>query len=167
MSKDKIAKKLRVWLENAKKIVVAGIGNDLRRDDFVGVKIVRNLKGKLSEKVFLIECETVPENFIQEIEAFKPTHVLVIDAAVIGKPPGSVELVERLSVTTSAVSTHMLPLQLFCEYLKTSIGAKVALLAIQPEETGFGEGLTSKVEEASRKLSKILIEILSEQTYAS
>ena len=38
-----IAKQLEEWLSDAKKVVVAGIGNEIRKDDFVGVKIVREL----------------------------------------------------------------------------------------------------------------------------
>jgi hydrogenase 3 maturation protease len=163
MNKDNLKESLQTWLSNAKRIVVAGVGNPLRRDDFVGMKIVQGLKGKVSENVFLIECETVPESFIQEIEEFGPSHVLVIDAAIIGKSPGSAELVEKLEVTTSAISTHRLPLQLFCKYLKTSIGAQVALLAIQPNETDFGEGLTSEVEKTAEDLTEILVEVLSSE----
>ncbi len=44
-------KRLRNWLSNAQKVVVAGIGNQLRKDDFVGVKIVRDLRSKVSKFV--------------------------------------------------------------------------------------------------------------------
>ena len=46
---------LRVWLEGASMVVVAGIGNGIRRDDFVGVKVVQDLVGMVSENVHLIE----------------------------------------------------------------------------------------------------------------
>jgi len=46
-------------------------------DDFVGVKIVKNLEGKVSDGVQLIECETVPESFLETIIEFSPTHVLL------------------------------------------------------------------------------------------
>jgi len=122
------------------------------------MEVVQRLKEKVPENVFLIECETVPENFLQEIERFKP--VLVIDAAIINEPAGSVRLIEKLGKAAPAVSTHMLPLQIFCEYLKTSLGAKVALLAIQPKDTSFGEGLTSEVEGTAQTLAEILVNAL-------
>lgn len=153
---------LRAWLKGAEKIVIAGIGNPLRRDDFVGMEVVQRVKGKVPKNVFLIECETVPENFLQEIEEFKPTHVLIIDAAIINETAGSVRLIEKLGTAAPAVSTHMLPLQIFCEYLKTSLGAKVALLAIQPKDTSFGEGLTSQLAKTARTLAETLVKILSE-----
>ncbi len=58
---ENLEKDLKNWLVNAKKIVIVGIGNPIRKDDYVGLKIVENLKGKLPEKVLLLEAETVPE----------------------------------------------------------------------------------------------------------
>jgi len=156
-----IEKELKTWLSNAEKVVIAGIGNPIRRDDFVGTKIVQYLKGKVSEKIYLIECETVPENFIQKIIDFNPTHILLIDAAILGLKPGDSRLVEpeRL-VAFPAYSTHALPLRMFCEYLAETTEARIALLLIEPKNADFGEGLTPEVEASSQKLVDILLKIL-------
>ena len=77
-----IKKKLEAWLANAEKVVVAGIGNPIRMDDYVGLKIVEALKGRLSANVLLLEAETVPESYLSDIEDFHPSHVLLIDAAI-------------------------------------------------------------------------------------
>jgi hydrogenase 3 maturation protease len=159
--KYNIQNELEEWLPNAKKVVVAGIGNPIRMDDFVGVKIVQNLRGKVSEKVYLIECETVPENFIQQIMDFNPTHLLLIDAAVLGLEPGNSRLInpERLA-NFPAISTHMLPLRIFCKYLARTTNAKIALLLIEPKKTDFGEGITSEVETAAGFLVNFLLKLL-------
>ena len=39
-----IESSLKDWFSGAERVVVAGIGNPFRRDDFVGVDIVRNLQ---------------------------------------------------------------------------------------------------------------------------
>jgi len=52
----KIHKPLKDWFAGANKIVIAGIGNPIRRDDFVGVKVIQNLEGKISKNIQLIEC---------------------------------------------------------------------------------------------------------------
>ena len=78
MYQKEIEVDLKNWLSNAQKIVIAGIGNPLRKDDFVGVEIVRNLQNKVSQSVYLIECETVPESFMEQITEFKPTHILIL-----------------------------------------------------------------------------------------
>ena len=159
--KYSLQKELRKWLVGAKKVVVAGIGNPIRMDDFVGVKIVQDLQGKVSSSIQLIECETVPESFIQQIIDFSPTHVLLIDAAILGLKPGESRLIspERLKIFP-AYSTHMLPLRVFCEHLTQTVKTKVALLLIEPKQTDFGEGLTPEVEETKQKIADTLLNVL-------
>jgi hydrogenase 3 maturation protease len=156
-----IQKELRKWFSDAEKTVIAGIGNPIRMDDFVGVKIVQDLRGKVSDRVYLIECETVPESFIQQIVEFGPTHVLLIDAALLGLKPGEVRLIKPEKLTAySAFSTHMLPLRIFCEYLAKTTKAKIALLLIEPKQTDFGEGLTPEIEVTAQELTRILLDYL-------
>ena len=145
---------LKNWFADAKKIVVAGIGNPIRSDDYVGLKIVENLRGKVPETVCLLECETVPENYLLEIEKFKPTHVLLVDAAFLELKPGEASLVdaERM-MDYSAISTHALPLKIFCEHLKKATDAKIGLLLIEPKNMEFGEGLSVEVEAAGRTVN--------------
>jgi hydrogenase 3 maturation protease len=158
---NQIEDKLRTWLSDARRVVVAGIGNPLRKDDFVGVEVVRRLRNRVSLSVYLVECEAVPESFIGPITEFNPTHILVIDAAVLNQNPGSSELVEPDQLANRpAVSTHALPLQIFCRYLAETTGAKIAMLAIQPGDASFGEGLTKEVEKAAKHLSDLLSKIL-------
>jgi hydrogenase 3 maturation protease len=152
-----IETELEKWLAGAEKVVVAGIGNPIRMDDFVGVKIVQELQGKVSEKVFLIECDTVPESFIQQITEFGPTHILLIDAAIIGLKPGESRLAQTSSLTSMpAFSTHTLPLRIFCEYL----GKTTNLLLIQPGKTEFGEGLTRQLAASTMCVTQILRRLL-------
>jgi hydrogenase 3 maturation protease len=153
---------LEEWITDAGKVVVAGIGNPIRRDDFVGVKIVQDLEGKVSKNVSLIECETVPESFMQEIVDLKPSHVLLVDAAILNLKPGETRLVFPEQVTDfPAITTHVLPLRIFCEYVTNMAEAKIALLLIEPENTEFGEGLTQKVQTAAEKITKMLLELFS------
>jgi len=156
----KVERGLRTWLSYATRVVVAGVGSSLRRDDFVGVEIVRNLRSNVSKSVYLIECETVPESFIEPISQFKPTHVLIIDAAFLNLKPGSSSLVETNKIADVPISTHVLPLSIFCKYLTETTGAKVALLVIQPKETGFGEGLSEELEKATEDLTDVLLKFL-------
>jgi len=156
-----IKQSLTEWFTGAERVVVAGIGNPFRRDDFVGVKIVRNLQNKVSKHVFLIEAETVPESFMQQITDFKPTHILLVDAAIINKEAGTVQLAEtKQLMRTTSISTHTLPLRIFCDYLTQTTGAEIALLVIQPRDTSFGEGLTPKVKQTAKNLVVTLQRLL-------
>jgi hydrogenase 3 maturation protease len=160
-SKYNVQKELKKWFSDARKVVVAGIGNPIRMDDFVGVKIVQNLQGEVSERVYLIECETVPESFIQQIIDFRPSHVLLIDAAILGLEPGDARLINPDQLTMfPAVSTHMLPLRIFCECLAKTTDAKIALLLIEPKATEFGEGLTLEIETSAQKIVSALLKVL-------
>ena len=160
--KSEISTQLKDWFADAKRVVIAGIGNPIRSDDFVGTKIVQDLDGKVSANVRLIECETVPESYILEIEAFKPSHILLIDAALLGLAAGEARLFLPEQVAGySAVSSHVLPLRVFSDYLKDSTGAKVALLLIQPKNVEFGEGLSAELQVASEQLACLLLGLLS------
>jgi len=157
-----IEKELKNWFSNANKIVIAGIGNEIRKDDFVGVKIVREIRNKVcSSKIFLIECETVPESYIEPIIKFSPSHVLLIDAALLGLEPGRCKLVDVKQLAKyPAISTHALPLRIFCELIEEMTQAKIALLAVEPKEVDCGEGLSPELEETSNKVVDTLLRVL-------
>ncbi len=160
-SRNGIGEELRSWFSNARRVVVAGVGNPLRRDDFVGVHIVRKLRSRVSKSVYLIECETAPESFIGSITEFKPSHILIIDAALLDQKPGSSRLIEASQLKgQTAISTHALPLQIFCKYLTDTLGAKISLLVIQPGDTRFGESLTEEVEKTAEHLTNLLLKVL-------
>lgn len=151
---------LTQWLSPVRKVVLIGIGNPLRRDDNIGVKIIEGLEGKVSHSVLLIKSETIPENYLEPIIQFKPSHILLIDAALLNTKPGSIQLMHSLPVSRLPISTHILPLQLFCEYLTKLINPKIALLLIQPEDTSFGEGLTQRLDTVRKQLIEHLLQII-------
>ncbi|MEM1581381.1 MAG: hydrogenase 3 maturation endopeptidase HyCI [Candidatus Bathyarchaeia archaeon] len=159
--KRTVRRELKEWLSNVERIVIAGIGNPIRMDDYVGVKVINDLRGRVSNKVLLIECETVPEIYIHQIVNFRPTHILLIDAAALGLNPGEVKLLkpEELEVY-SAFSTHALPLRVFCECLIRMVNAKIMLLLVQPKLTDFGEGLTPEVLSSEREIVNFLSNVL-------
>ena len=158
---NSIEKDLKNWLAHAEKIVLAGIGNPIRTDDYVGLKIVENLKGRLPPKVLLLEAETVPESYLSEVEEFHPSHVLLIDAAFSGSNPGDAVLADAQKIAeTSAITTHLLPLRVFVEYIKQATGATIALLLIEPLSMEFGEGLTLPVQKTAEQLTQIFVNLL-------
>jgi hydrogenase 3 maturation protease len=153
-----VEQEIKKWFSDAKKVVIAGIGNPIRSDDFVGLKIVEDLKGKVSANVCLLECETVPESFISDIAEFKPSHVLLVDAAFLKLEPGEFRFVQSSAISSfPAVSTHLLPLRIFCDLVNQSTGAKIALVLVEPGNVEFGEGLTCEVSATAEKISTLLL----------
>jgi len=152
---------LAKWLSNFRRAVIVGIGNPLRHDDGVGIEVVKELKGKaLGDTILLIESESVPEDFVEPIVEFKPSHILIIDAALLGVEPGFAKLTSSSEISGIAISTHALPVQIFCSYLKKVTGAEVGLLLIQPENVDFGEGLSPELRRAVDKVVDVLLRIL-------
>jgi len=151
---------LKAYLLKARRVTFVGLGNTLRRDDSIGIAVVRALRALNLSHIQLIEDEAVPEDRIPEIESFKPTHVLIIDAALLGLPPGTMVFRAALETTRTPVSTHALPLRLFAEYLEQNLSAKVALLLIEPQDVSFGEGMTPTMQRASSELLAIISSIL-------
>ena len=114
-----------------------------------------------SKNVFLIECETVPESYVGQIAKFNPSHVLLIDAGMLGLEPGQAKLVDVKQLAMyPAISTHALPLRIFCELIEEMTKAKIALLAIQPKNVDFGEGLSPELEKTAEQITRILLRIL-------
>jgi hydrogenase 3 maturation protease len=157
-----IYQQLKNWLNNANRVVIAGIGNPIRNDDFIGTKIVQQLQGKMLDNICLIECETIPENYLLEIEEFKPSHVLLIDAAMIGLTPGEACLIPPEQVQEFLTfSSHILPLRVFNDYLKKSTNSQVALLLIQPKNVELGETITTELVNTAKQIESMLIKLLS------
>jgi hydrogenase maturation protease len=72
-----------------------------------------------------------------------------------------VRLLDAEKVTNfPPLSTHMLPLRVFCDYITQLTNARIALLLIEPNKTEFGEGMTSEVEAAAKKITALLPELL-------
>ena len=161
MQTDDIEQSLVDWFSGAKKVVIAGIGNLFRKDDNVGVEIVKNLQDKVSNSVYLIEAETIPESYMQQIADFKPTHILLVDAGLINKPAGTTTMVDPTQlIRKTSISTHTLPLRIFCDFLIQTTQAKIALLIIQPQDTSFGEGLTPKLKQTAKNMANLLETLL-------
>jgi len=147
------------WLSNSGKIVIIGIGNPLRSDDSIGIQVVQSLQGKTSEYVYLIESETVPESYMQQIIDLSPTHILMIDAAFLNLEAGSMRFMTSIKTTGASISTHFLPIRLFWQYISETAKSKIAIILIQPQNVDFGEELSAEAKTTLKNLTKILLSI--------
>ena len=158
---ERIGNDLTAWLSGYTRVVIVGVGNPLRRDDGVGVEAIKRLRGRIvNDDVLLIESESVPESFIEPIVAFNPSHILVIDAALIGLESGSMKLTDSSDLLGVTVSTHALPIQVFCTYLAQVTQSRIALLLIQPKNVDFGEEISTELEKAVTRIADVLTGIL-------
>lgn len=142
------------------RVTILGIGSPIRSDDAVGLKVVEYLKKKDLKNVQIINTGTVPESFTGKIREYKPTHVLLIDAAHIEEDPGTSRLIPTEMICDVCLSTHKLPLTVLTNYLDKTLGAKVGLVGIQPLSILFGEEMSPELMKAAKdiaeKISKVL-----------
>jgi hydrogenase 3 maturation protease len=131
------------------KVAVCGIGNRIRGDDGVGPEVIRSLRDDIKDQdVLLLDCESSPENFLGELQRFGPEKVILIDAVELGKPPGTIDLVDIGTIKKQAMSTHKLPLNLFIDYLQARMRFKLLFIGIQPKQVGLNLQMSEECSQA-------------------
>lgn len=132
--------------------VLMGMGNTLRQDDGVGVAIARafSAPGWIS-----LDCGTVPENFTSVIRGYQPETLVLVDAAAMGKKPGTFCRIPEDKVPEAGMATHQMPVSMLMGFLKNSAG-QILLIGIEPEITGYGEELSPVVKAKIHQLIRII-----------
>lgn len=152
---------LEEFLKNWYKLVILGIGNPLRGDDFAGSLIARKLNQNFkNEKIMVADGGTVPENYTGMIRKENPSHILIIDAADMGKPPGYIKLIKKEEISQYNISTHAMPLSFLIKYLESTSPAKITLIGIQPLEMDLVEKVSNEVNQSITFIINLFVEIL-------
>jgi hydrogenase 3 maturation protease len=144
-------------LGRPEKLVVLGVGNVAKGDDAAGVRAAEALSRLVSPqicprlKVFV--GHESPENFTGAVRDFGPSHVLIIDAAAGGFPPGTVFLIDPAGIADDDVSTHRTPLSMLAGYLEKAVGCRVVILGIEPGTFVLGAPLKASVQKAVDQLA--------------
>jgi hydrogenase 3 maturation protease len=145
-------------------VAIVGIGNTFRSDDAAGMLIAQALSQLecAADRTHLLICEAghAPENKTAELRKFAPDLVLLIDAAEMGKEPGTVEWISEEDIDGMSASTHSLPLSMLAKYLTLELGCQVTLLGIQAASNEVGETVSAEVLQAVQKVAAGLDEAL-------
>ena len=128
-----------------------GVGNELKCDDGVGPFIIKKLKEENIENksLLFINAETVPENFTGKIRKEKPTHLIIVDACLMGGEPGDMKIVNKYEFANIGISTHSMSLSFFVRYLEKDTDFGIIFVGIEPESMDWDENPTEKVESAA------------------
>jgi hydrogenase 3 maturation protease len=114
---------------------VLGVGSELRGDDVAGVLVARRLAAWCARtgaaRLAAFDGGAAPENLTGELARFAPDAVVLVDAAHLGRPPGTVELVPAERIGGLTFSTHMLPATIVLDYVRSTTGARTFVLGIQ------------------------------------
>ena len=153
---------LNEFLSDFNKLIVLGVGNELKSDDGVGPFIIKKLidDNIENENLILINAETVPENFTGKIRKEQPSHVLIVDACLMGAQPGNIKIVDKDDFANIGISTHSVSLSYFVNYLERDNDFKVIFVGIEPETMDWGEKPTEQVEKTAYYFIDLLKEIV-------
>lgn len=148
------------FLKAYKKLVIMGIGNDIRGDDGIGPYIVENIKHLESSNVSILNVTTAPENFTGKIRKIDPTHIIIVDAVIMNEGPGKIKIVKKEEVAGVSISTHSMSLSYFVNYLELEKPYNILFIGIEPESMELGQGLSPLVKSSSDEIINIFTEIL-------
>lgn len=136
------------------RILVLGVGNSLLTDDGVGIHVIEIIRRKngFGPHVSICDGGTIGLTLLPHIE--EAERLIVVDAAQLGAAPGVVRMFENermdehLSRARSSVHEVALSDILDAARLGGTVPKKRVLIAIQPQETGWGEAPTQAVRDA-------------------
>lgn len=159
-----LRERLQKRLDKAGRILLLGVGSELRGDDAAGMILAQNLKtrlrGRKDRRIRILLGGTAPENLTGQIKRFKPSHLVILDAADMGKSPGETAIIEKEDLDGLSFGTHVLSLGILVNYLLETLKMDVFLLGIQPESLEINHPLSPEVAASVNKLSALLAEIL-------
>jgi len=158
-------------LGRPEKLAVIGVGNVAKGDDAAGVRaaetLVRLVGPGARARLRIFVTHEVPENFTGAVRAFAPSHVLVIDTAAAGFKPGTVFVVDPAAISREEISTHRTPLSTLAAFLEETVGCRVVILGVEPEDFTAGASLRPSVQAAVGRVAGYLAGFVSRRLRSS
>lgn len=139
----------------SKDVLVLGLGNTLLADDGVGVHVVRRLAADAALPAWVRAVDGGTMGFRLTAMLSAAGDVLIIDAAELLAPPGTIRLLDATALSTHVAnsqrsSAHEAGLVdlLSLAWLENFKPRHLAVLAIQPQVIDWGESLSGPVEDS-------------------
>ena len=129
-------------------------------DSYLGelnVDVNESLIKRLS-KTFFINGGSVPENFTGLIKKLNPSHIIIIDASLMNKEAGEINIVNKDNIVDISISTHSMSLAYLIKYLEQEKEYDILFIGIEPEVMDLSFELSSKIKESSDMLIKLLFD---------
>ena len=146
------------------RLAILGVGNLDKADDAAGslcVALIRTNFHGVRPDLLVLQGGASPENETGKLREFEPTEVLIIDAALGGRAPGSIFVVDAKDISHDDLSTHHLPLSLLIRYLEASLECHVLCVGIQPESVDPRDPVSDPVKRAVAYLAEEIVDLLT------
>src|SRR5512139_1293085 len=134
------------------RVLVAGLGNLLLKDDGVGVHVVRALQHGIPRGVQAVEVGTAVLDALHLVEW--ADRILAIDAMRAGGDPGTIYQfgVEDVADRAIRASLHEVDFLTVLRFLTSSHRPEIAVLGVEPETIDAGLDLSPSVQAALPRL---------------
>src|SRR5512143_3495297 len=134
------------------RVLVAGLGNLLLKDDGVGVHAVRALQHEVPRGVRAVEVGTAVLDALHLVEW--ADRILAIDAMQAGGDPGTIYRfgVEDVADRATKASLHEVDLVAALRFLTGGHRPEIAVLGVEPETIDAGLDLSPSVQAALPRL---------------
>jgi len=132
--------------------LLLGIGNARHGDDGLGPLFARAFRHPGWR---CVNAATAPENFAGLVRRLHPEVLVLLDAADMGLPPGTLRRLDPAEIRTGDFGTHAPPLGQFAAYL-SDCAHRIVILGIQPATTLPGARLSPPVRATLRTLGRAL-----------
>lgn len=159
-------------------IAFVGVGNELRGDDALGLKVANQLVERLADyqvpasvslgraegttagglgarkaKILVLSAGPAPEAYTSELRRFGAHQVFFIDAFDYGLEPGTISWIDEGQIDGASFSTHTMPLSLMAAFLRTDLGCGVGFLGVQAGQSAVGTPLSAPVASAVQEVA--------------
>ena len=132
--------------------LLLGIGNRRHGDDALGPVFARSFR---APGWTCLDASTAPENFSGLVRRMHPDVLVLLDAANMGLPPGTLRSIDPTHISSAVFGTHAGSIGQLAEYLSDCAG-HIHVVGIQPAGTIPGARLSLPVRNALRRLAAIL-----------
>jgi len=150
--------------ENNFNIFIIGIGNENRKDDAIGIKVISVLEKMALSGVQLIKIQ---DDITDLLNLWANARlVILIDAVISDNPPGTIIRIDANDLSSfksiKTTSTHSLSIINLIQLAKIlgTLPEKLIFYGIEIKNKEVGFGIDEKVEKSIKKVvSQILLEI--------
>ena len=132
--------------------LLLGIGNPRHGDDALGPVFARAFRHPDWRSV---NAGTAPENFTGLVRRLHPELLVLLDAADLGRPPGTLLRLDPGAIAAGDFGTHAGSIGELANYMADCAGT-IVILGIQPAATNAGARLSAPVRATLKTLGREL-----------